>query len=305
MLKIIASLISLFAATTAIAAEEISLTIEDFDLERQRASILVVDASQVPLGVILRVHSKTGTCSMKITERVNDHLIGQTQDCSAGSIRPGMKLAYTPINTWEQPEVARTPTQESEVSTSYDMPDLVDEFFERTTFFLGINFASELEGNVIADGSIRNLDGDSAISMGLRVKAYQFTPRLWVSGELGYETPRTFDRGTFVNNGTTNTQGTPFSPRLSVWSLTALGNAQLMERLVGFAGISYSLPSLSNSPFDMSGDVGFQGGATYQVLPNIGVEGLIKITNMNLKNNIGETTDVSLAGLELRGRYNF
>ena len=52
-------------------------------------------------------------------------------------------------------------------------------------------------------------------------------------------------------------------------------------------------------------DIGFQGGANYQLYPQIALEGLIKISNMNLRNEIGETTDVSLAGLEVRGRYSF
>ena len=40
----------------------------------------------------------------------------------------------------------------------------------------------------------------------------------------------------------------------------------------GFAGINISIPSVSNSPFSMSGDIGFQGGANFQVLPNIDVK---------------------------------
>ncbi|NQZ19747.1 MAG: hypothetical protein HRT44_10890 [Bdellovibrionales bacterium] len=78
-----------------------------------------------------------------------------------------------------------------------------------------------------------------------------------------------------------------------------------MDKLVGFGGFNVSIPLLSNSPFSMDGDIGFQAGANYQILPHVAIEGLIKISNMNLQNNIGETTDVSLAGLELRGRYNF
>ena len=283
-------------------AEDISLTIEEHDTDRNRASILVLDSSQVPLGTIFRVHSKTGTCEITITERVNDHIIGKTAGCEQGVITPGMKLAYSQPNSWEEP--ARTPS--SEVATSYDSSDLMDEILDRTTVFIGHNFSSQLEGNVYADGNLRNLDGDTAFSFGIKGRIYDFTDRLSLSAELGYETPRTLDQVTSVQNGSKTVVGTQgYSPRLSLWSLSVLGEAQLLERLNAFAGLNYSIPSLSNSPFRIGGDIGFQAGTNYQLYPQIAIEGLIKITNMNFKNDIGQTTDVSLAGLELRGRYSF
>ena len=304
-------LVLLFFLVPAISfAEQISLTIEDYDFGRQRASILVMDQTEVPLGTVLRVHSKTGTCNVKLTEKVNDHLIGITRGCGPGVIKPGMKLAYSTPNSWEAP-VERAPAQEfrddtSTVSTNYNSPDIIAEILDRTTVFIGHNFASELEGNVYSDGSVKDLDGDTALSIGIKGRVYDFTDKVSLSTELGYETPRTFDQATYTNNQGTTVLGTNgFSPRLSMWSLAIMGELKAMEKMNAFAGINFSIPSLSNSPFSMSGDLGFQGGANYQLLPNIALEGLIKITNMNLKNNIGQTTDVSLAGLELRGRYSF
>ncbi len=96
-----------------------------------------------------------------------------------------------------------------------------------------------------------------------------------------------------------------YSPRLSIWSLAVQGEARVMDDLTGFAGLNLSIPSLRNSPFRVGSDIGFQAGANYQLFPQVALEGLIKITNMNLKNDIGEETDVSLAGLEVRGRYSF
>ncbi len=283
-------------------AKDISLTVEEYDFGRQRASILVVDSSNVPMGTTLRVHSKTGTCEVTITEKVNDHLVGITNGCEQGIITPGMKLAYSTDNNWDQP--MREP---AEISTSYDSPGLTQDILQRTTLFIGHNFAGELEGNVYNDGSVKNLDGDTAFSLGIKGRVYDFTERLSLAVELGYETPRTLDRATFTSpTGVSTVGGTQgFSPRLSLWTLAVLGEARLMERLNGFMGLNLSLPSVSNSQFDISSDIGFQGGANYQLFPQIAVEGLIKITNMNLKNNIGQTTDVSLAGLELRGRYSF
>ena len=285
-------------------SKDIALTIEEHDALRNRTSILVLDSSQVPLDTILRVHSKTGTCEVTIVEKVNDHLIGKTSGCEMGVITPGMKLAYSTPNTWEQP--VRAPTSDSQISTSYNSQGIMTEVLSRTSVYIGHNFAGELEGNVFADGSEKNLDGDTAFSMGIKGRIYDFTDRISLAAELGYETPRTLDQVTRSVNGAESVTGTMgYSPRLSLWTLAALGEVKLMERMNGFAGINISIPSVSNSPFSMSGDIGFQGGANYQLFPQVALEGLIKITNMNLKNNIGETTDVSLAGLELRGRYSF
>lgn len=306
---IFAFIIALFLSSYS-NAEDISLTVEEFDPVRNSASLLVVDTSQVPLGTILRVHSKTGTCEVKITERVNDHLIGTTKGCEAGIITPGMKLAYSTPNSWERETASNfePTTEENQTSTSYSSNDILDEIMERTTFFLGHNFAGQLEGNVYANGLVKDLDGDSAFSLGIKGRIYDFTDRISLSAELGYETPRTLDQATYtdVTTGATSVAGTNgFSPRVTLWSLAVMGDARVLDRVNAFLGMNLSLPSVRNSPFKLSGDIGFQGGANYQLYKNIAIEGLIKISNMNLRNNFGEVTDVSLAGLELRGRYNF
>lgn len=281
-------------------AADIALTVEEYDGLRQRASILVKDNSMVPLGTILRIHSKTGTCQIRITEQVNDHLIGMTTGCETGVIIAGMNLAYSPA-AWEAPR-----NMASEVTTSYDTPDRIDEILQRTTVHVGHNFSRQLEGNVYGDSRMKNLTGDTALSFGVKGRVYDFTDRISLATELAYETPRTLDQATFVTNSSTYSGGTiGYSPRLSLWSLAAQGEAKLIDGLIGFAGLNFSIPSLRNSPFRATTDLGFQAGANYQILPRVAIEGLIKITNMNLKNDIGQQTDVSLAGLELRGRFNF
>ena len=301
------SIVSLFIfllASTFAGAKDVALTIEELDNVRQRASLMVVDQTEVPLNTVFRVHGKTGTCKIRITEKVNDHLVAATQGCDTGIIRPGMKLAYTTTDDFP----ARTPqSTESQLNTSYKQPTLINKILERTSVFVGHNFATELEGNVRADGSERNLSGDTALSMGLRGRVYDFSPRFSLAAELGYESPRTFDQATFTNpDGFTQTLGTRnYSPRLAMWSLAALAEAKVMERMVAFGGLNLTIPLLSNSPFSMESRLGFQGGAFYKLLPNVAIEGLIKISNMALENNIGETTDVSVAGLEVRGRYFF
>lgn len=307
MLKVL-SLICFMLPSLAFG-EDISLTVEEYDVVRQKASILVVDSSQVPLNTVLRVHSKTGTCEVKITEKVSDHLIGETRGCNESTITPGMKLAYSPVQTWERPATTMEPYREpTEISTSYDSEDTMRMILDRTTFYMGHNFATQLEGNVGTrnNSSISNLEGDSSLSLGIKGRFYDFTPKFSIAGELGYESPRTLDKGTYTSATGSNEQGTiGFSPRLVLWHVAVLGQFAVMDRMNAFGGINISLPSVDHAPFSLSGDLGFQAGANYRIIPNVAVEGLVKIMNMNLRNNLGQTNDVSLAGLELRGRYFF
>lgn len=290
--------------TFQLFAQDVSLTVDQYDATRNRASINSMDSTPIAMGTILRIHSKTGSCEIKITEQVNNQFIGTTTGCETGIISPGMKLAYSPVNTWEQEKtINREPAQ---ISTSYDSPGLAQEILNRTSLFIGHNFANQLEGKVYADSSVKDLDGDTALSLGIKGRVYDFTDRISLAAEIAYETPRTLDQATYSLDSVDTTMGTQgYSPRLSLWSLAVLGEAKLMDRLVGFAGLNLSLPSMRNSPFKIGSDIGFQGGATYRLYPNIGIEALVKVTNMNLRNNIGESTDVSLAGLEVRGRYSF
>ncbi|MEM7646594.1 MAG: hypothetical protein AAF203_06780 [Pseudomonadota bacterium] len=285
----------------SVFAEDVSLTIDEYDTSRSRVSLLMMDQTPVPMNTVFRVFGKNGgQCLIRVTEKVNDRLVGATENCDAGVVHPGMKLAYSPSTSWE-----RAPAY-AESRDRYSNSDVLKEILDRTTLFLGHNFSSELEGNVYADGSVKDLDGDTAFSMGIKGRIYDITQRVSLSAELGYETPRTLDQATFRAGNSQTVAGTQgFSPRLSLWSIAALADVKITERLMGFGGLNVSIPSLGNSPFSMSGDIGFQGGANYQLFPQIALEGLIKISNMNLKNNLGETTDVSLAGLELRGRYSF
>ncbi len=306
MLKVL-SLLLCFLLPSLSFGEDISLTIEEYDVIRQKASILVLDSSQVPLNTVLRVHSKTGTCEVKITEKVNDHLIGETRGCNESTITPGMKLAYSPVQVWEQPS---TPTyrEPAEISTTYNSNDTMREILDRTTFYMGHNFASKLEGNVGAPGnaSISDLEGDTALSLGIKGRFYDINPRISLAAEIGYESPRTLDRATYTTAGSTTEQGTVgFSPRLVLWHVAVLGQFAVMDRMNAFGGINISLPSVDHAPFSMSGDLGFQGGANYRIIPNVAIEGLVKIMNMDLRNNLGQTNNVSLAGVELRGRYFF
>ena len=163
-----------------------------------------------------------------------------------------------------------------------------------------------MEGNVYSDGSVRDLRGGTALSLGVKGRVYDFNDRLNLAVEVGYESPRTLDTETVNNNGVLVDQGTQgYSPRLSIWSLAAQGEARIMDGMNGFLGANLSFPSLRNGPFSIGSGIGFQGGANYQVWEAIAIEGLVKITNMNLRNDLGQDINVSLAGIEIRGRYTF
>ncbi len=306
MLKKISLVLCLLLPAAQVFGEDISLTIEEYDVIRKKASILVLDQSQVPLGTVIRVHSKTGTCEVKITEKVSDHLIGSTRGCTESTLTPGMKLAYTPTQTWEAPTTYREPA--STTSMDYRGDDALDEILDRTTFYIGHNFASELEGNVgtSSNAAISDLEGDTALSLGIKGRIYDFTDRFSFAAELGYESPRTMDQAVYTTNAGTNEQGTVgFSPRLVLWHVAALGQFAVMEKMNAFGGINIALPSVENAPFSLSGNLGFQGGANYRIIPNVAIEGLVKIINMDLRNNLGQENNVSLSGVELRGRYFF
>ena len=171
---------------------------------------------------------------------------------------------------------------------------------------MGYNFSDDLEGKVNADGSYKDLSGDMAFALGVQGRVYDFTPRVSLAVGLGYEFARSFDQATVIlNNAEVVAQPPTGNPSVSFWSLYTQAQAQLLDKLTAFGGINFSLPSVSNVPWSLSGDLGFQAGAAYEVYKQIQVEGLVKITNLNLRNQLGDTTDVSLAGIELRGRYTF
>ena len=88
---------------------------------------------------------------------------------------------------------------------------------------------------------------------------------------------------------------------LSFFNLASLVEFKILENLDSFIGLNFNLPMITHSPFKLLGDMGFQGGAGYNVFKHIWLEALVKVNNMNLYNNRGEKRDVSLAGLELKG----
>ncbi|MCB0378703.1 MAG: hypothetical protein KDD33_09440 [Bdellovibrionales bacterium] len=297
-MKIITLMIALVLSSSALA-KDIALTVGEVDTTRHRATIKLFDSRQVPLGTVIRMHSKTGTCEVKITERVNNELIGQTdQNCDPTAIHSGMQLSFS-----NEPEDNWLPTARTEY-TDESPSDWQAIIKDRLSIYLGYNLSNQLEGKVYADGSVKNLEGDSAFTLGVNGRVYDFNPMFSIGAGIGYETPRAFDRATFVSNGGERVYGFP-AAKLSLWNLLAQLEARPLDKLVAFGGLNYSLPTLRDTPRRVTGDIGFHIGANYEVYPQIAVEGLIKITNMNLKNEIGETTDVSLAGLELRGRYSF
>jgi hypothetical protein len=298
-------LISLICVCLGLSAwaNDISLTVEQYDSLRQRASIKVMDTSQVPLNTILRVHGKTGTCEIRVIEQVNDHLIGATTGCDNGVLNPGMNLAYSQPNAWEKPSFEPAAYRSQ---TQHQGPSTMADILDRTSIFIGHNFSRQLEGNVYSDGSARDLRGGTALTLGVKGRVYDFTDRLALAVELGYESPRTLDRETRLTDEGLIDGGTiGYSPRLSLWSLAVLGEAKVMDGMTGFLGGNLTLPNLSNSPFSIGSGIGFQAGVNYEVWDKVLIEGLVNIRNMSLRNDIGQTTDVSLAGFELRGRYNF
>ena len=296
-------LLSILVSLPAMA-EDYFLTIAQYDLLRERATISLSDQAKVPNGTILRVHGKQGSCTLKVTDRVNNQLIAKTKECGTEILKPGMRLTYTSNADADWPQEGRFLAGETETSNDYDKYS--EMIKDRISFFLGYNFSSNLEGKVRADGSVRNLTGTSAFSMGLLGRVYDINPQIGISAGLGYETNRSFDEGTFVQDGATFVAPIPGNdPELTIWALYAQVDAKLMDRLSAFGGLNFSIPSIKKVPWSTSGDIGFQAGAGYEVFPKLNVEGLIKITNMNLENEIGETTDISLSGLEVRARYTF
>ncbi len=299
----ILTFIATLSLIQAAISNDISLTVDQYDDIRQRAFINVLDTTQVPMGTKFRVHGKTGTCEIRVIERINNHLVGETTGCGGGVLNPGMNLAYSEPNPWDRPTFEPAPYQ---TATEYSSPGLMAEILDRTSVFVGHNFSRQMEGNVYSDGSVRDLRGGTALSLGVKGRVYDFTDRINLAVELGYESPRTLDTETVNNNGTLIDQGTlGYSPRLSLWSLAVQGEARIMDGMNGFLGANLSFPTLRNSPFSIGSGIGFQGGANYQIWESIAIEGLVKISNMNFRNDLNQDINVSLAGFELRGRYSF
>ena len=301
-----AFILTLFISFGALAST-VSLTVQQYDSLRNRVAILVHNDANIPMGTNIRVHSRSGTCVVKVLERVNSQIIGGTQNCPIGTLNSGMKLSFSfqqPQSTedWIR-EPAYTGTSNYEDDSSSDTLALIRD---RISVYMGLSTASNIEGKVYSDGRLKNLEGDSAFSLGINGNIYKLSPKIGFTLGLGYESTRTFERGTKTQNGGTVTEGFGHNPRLSMWTITSQIEGKPIEKLNVFGGLNFAIPNFSNSPiWSMSGDLGFQAGAAYEVYPNVDLEALVEITNLNLKNEAGETTDVSLNGLELRARYRF
>ena len=287
----------------------VTLSVEDYDEIRQRVSLMNLDSERIPLESTFQIHGKTETCKITIIEQVNQRLIGETLNCDNGTITQGTELAYSQTNQWEQSQYPQKEgpiaDSSSRITIQDENSDLLDEILSRTSFFIGHNLSNRLEGHIYNDGSLRNIHANTAFSFGARGRLYTFQNDIHIAMEIGYESSRSLNPTPFKDANGAFSETNIFAPRFSVFNLAALGEFQVSENLSSFAGINYNFPIVSQSPFDLNGDFGFQGGIGYRILSPIWVEGLIKVNNMNLENNMGETTNVSLAGFEFRGRYSF
>ena len=288
----------------------VTLSVEDYDEIRQRVSLLNLDSEKIPLESTFQIHGKTETCKITIIEQVNQRLIGETLNCHNGTITQGTELAYYQTNQWKEAQSAQKESLPADTSSSRmtiqgESSDLLEEILSRTSVFIGHNLSNRLEGYIYNDGSLRNIHANTAFSFGARGKLYTFQNDIHIAMELGYESSRSLNPTAFKDANGAFSNSNIFAPRFSIFNLAALGEFQISEDLNSFAGLNFNLPIVSQSPFDLDGDFGFQGGIGYRILSPIWVEGLIKVNNMNLQNNMGETANVSLAGFEFRGRYSF
>ena len=190
------------------------------------------------------------------------------------------------------------------LKASHDLPELFKkEFFNRTSFFIGHNLSNRLEGLFYSDGSVKNVGTNTAFSMGIKGRVIDFPENIRLAMEIEYNTSRSLNPTAFAEGE--NGSSRIFSPRLSFFSMVSLMEFKISQDMDSFVGLNFNFPITSNSPFKLVGDLGFQIGASHNVYKHIWLEGLIKVNNMDLYNNRGEKRDVSLAGLELRGRYSF
>ena len=192
----------------------------------------------------------------------------------------------------------------SRLAINHDrISDFMEMLLDRTSFFVGHNLSNRLEGLYYADGSVKNINTNTAFSIGIRERIYDFNENISIFTEIGHNTSRNLNPTSF--KGSDNGVSNIFSPRFSFFNLVSLVEFKTFENMNSFVGLNFNFPIVSNSPFKLRGDFGFQGGAGYNIFRRMWLEGLIKINNMNLYNNMGEKRDVSLAGVELRGRYTF
>lgn len=299
-------ILSLLIGYSAFAQDHF-LRVTDYDPVNHRATLIMLDQSGLTAGTSLRIHTKMGTCLIKIKDVINESLVTETNDCSSAIMKTGMRLSYNmdSLNDWPEDDTPLVSDNRSRISFDGDN-SFMNLIRNRLSVHLGYNFASNAEGKAYADGRMKDLEGDSTLAFGVLGRIYNFNPFIGLTLGLGHDFARNFDRATVIQNNAEVVQSFNGSdPRISIWNLSVQVEAEIIPKLNAFGGLNYSLPSIQNSPWGISGDIGFQAGAGYEVYPQVDVEGLIRMTNMNLKNDIGETTDISLTGLEVRGRYTF
>lgn len=320
---------------TPVAEAGTLLTVSNYDSIRQRATIKVSDTASgletdgrsVSLGSRLRVNTSSGQCIIEIAERVNSLLVAKTPECTDQILRTGLQLTYTPSNPgdsqFESEDVANRKPAWQQDTPQEDWPSEgrfssngrvataagwgpFAPLKDRISVYLGHNFSNDLEGKVTSAGDVKDLGGQTAFTLGLQGRVYNFSPRLGLSVGVGHEFMRTFNEATVLTNNQEARGPVPFNDiKLSLWSLYTQVEVQVIPKLLAFGGINIAVPSANQETLSFGSDLGFQVGAAYELASQIMVEGLVKITNLNARLLAATPTDVSLAGIEVRGRYTF
>jgi len=316
-------------------ASQTLLTVTNYDSARQRATIQVSNDQTVVRGTKIRINTNSGSCIVEVTDQANDLLVTKAPNCSESVLRKGLQVAYgVPIttNTASAPQEAedvskRRPAWEND-SPAQNWPSegkftsgrvataagwgMLAPLKDRISVYLGHNFSNDLEGKVTPSGEVKDLGGQTAFTLGVFGRVYNFSPKVGLSVGIGHDFMRTFDQATLISNNSEVRAPNPAGDtRISLWSLYTQAEVEVYDKIMVFGGINISIPRENDTPLKFSSDLGFQVGAAYEVFSQFMVEGLIKISNLNVENTslpenpAIEKTDVSLAGIELRGRYTF
>ena len=193
-------ILSLLIGYSALAQDHF-LRVTDYDPARHRATLIMLDQSGLSAGTSLRVHTKMGTCIIKIKDVINESLITETNDCNTTIMKTGMRLSYTMdnFNDWPADDTPIVSDNRSRFSFDGDN-SFMNLIRNRLSVHLGYNFASNAEGKVYADGSVKDLEGDSTLSFGVLGKIYNFNPFIGLTLGIGHDFARNFDRATVIQN---------------------------------------------------------------------------------------------------------
>ena len=119
-----------------------------------------------------------------------------------------------------------------------------------------------------------------------------------IVGGITYEISREISK--LKVQGTTQ----PFSskPKISLWTPYVNGQVNITEQFAGFAGLNYSIPSISNFGDEKGkSQLGYQIGASAKLTSSLAVDGIYRWINFK-SDNIDQ---YDLDGFVLRGRYLF